>query len=146
MAEFAKLKSIFRSQKVKLNFKIRLFKAACISIFLYGCKIWILTETLIEKIDIYAGTCYRIMLGIKQTKACTNLMAKFHSSRRSASGNLSSHVTVSACRQTKPQTDFSFMNKGSSHLFDQELQGRHIPIKLRCTFYNLVKKLSKQER
>ena len=35
-AAFAKVKSILRSPKVKLNFKIRLFKAACISILLYG--------------------------------------------------------------------------------------------------------------
>ena len=44
-AAFAKLKSILRSPKVKLNFKIRLFKAACILILLYGCETWILTET-----------------------------------------------------------------------------------------------------
>ena len=41
---FDKLKSILRSPKVKLNFKIRLFKAACISILLYGCETWILSE------------------------------------------------------------------------------------------------------
>ena len=32
LREFAKVKSIFRSLKVKLNLKIRLFIAACISI------------------------------------------------------------------------------------------------------------------
>ena len=63
---FAKLKSILRSPKIKLNFKIRLFKAACISILLYGCEYLILTETLIEKLGIYARTCYRVVLGIKQ--------------------------------------------------------------------------------
>ena len=50
-AAFAKLKSILRSPKVKLNLKIRLFIAACISIILYGCETWILTETLIEKLE-----------------------------------------------------------------------------------------------
>ena len=39
---FAKLKPILRSPKIKLNFKIRLFKAACISILLYGSETWIL--------------------------------------------------------------------------------------------------------
>ena len=48
LAAFAKPKSILRSLKVKLNFKIHLFKAACISILLYGCDTWILTETSIE--------------------------------------------------------------------------------------------------
>ena len=51
-AAFAKVKSILRSPKVKLNFKIRLFKAACISILLYGCESWILTEALIDRLEI----------------------------------------------------------------------------------------------
>ena len=49
---------------IELNFKIRLFKAACKSILLYGCQTWILTEALIEKLEILA----RIMLGIKQSR------------------------------------------------------------------------------
>ena len=48
--------------------KISLLKAACISILMYGCQTWILTETLIEKLDTYATTCYRIILGIKQSR------------------------------------------------------------------------------
>ena len=67
-AAFAKLKSILRSPKPTLNLKIRLFKAACVSILLYGCETWILTEALTEKLDIFARTCYRIMLGIKQSR------------------------------------------------------------------------------
>ena len=55
--------------RVKINnFKIRLLKVICISILLYGCDTSILTETLIEKLDIYASTCYRIVLGIKQSR------------------------------------------------------------------------------
>ena len=53
---------------IELNFKIRLFKAACKSILLYGCQTWILTEALIEKLEIVARICYRIMLGIKQSR------------------------------------------------------------------------------
>ena len=53
---FAKVKSILRSPKVKLNFKISLFKAECISILLYGHESWILTEALINKLDILART------------------------------------------------------------------------------------------
>ena len=65
--QLAKLKSILRSPKIKLNYKIRLFKAACISILLYRCETRILTETLIDKLDIYARICYRIMLCINQS-------------------------------------------------------------------------------
>ena len=35
---------------------------------LYGCETWKLTETLIEKLDIYASACFRIMLGIEQSR------------------------------------------------------------------------------
>ena len=61
-AAFAKVKSIFRSLKVKLNFKIRLFKVACISIKLYGCESWILTKALIDKFEIFPRIYYQIML------------------------------------------------------------------------------------
>ena len=39
---------------------------ACMA--LYGCEAWILTEALTEKLDIFARTRYRIMLGIKQSR------------------------------------------------------------------------------
>ena len=64
----AKVKSILRSPNVKLNFKIRIFKAACISILLYGCESWILREALIDELNIFARTSYLIMLSIKQPR------------------------------------------------------------------------------
>lgn len=63
---FHKLKSILKAPKTKINFKIRLFKAACISILLYACETWILTKHLANRLDAYATNCYRIMLGIDQ--------------------------------------------------------------------------------
>ena len=53
-AAFAKVKSILRSPKVNLNFRLRFFKASCISLLLYGCESWILKEELIYKLDIFA--------------------------------------------------------------------------------------------
>ena len=35
---------------------------------LCGCEAWILTKKLIEKLDIYARSCYRIMIGIKRPR------------------------------------------------------------------------------
>ena len=77
-AAFAKVKSILRSPKVKLNFKIRLFKAACISILLYGCESWILTEALIDRLEIFTRTCYRIMLDIKQSRDHVTNQSLYH--------------------------------------------------------------------
>ena len=47
----------------------RLFKTAFISILLCGCESWLLTEALIEKLYIFARTCYRNMLFIKQSRS-----------------------------------------------------------------------------
>ena len=61
--------SICKTQvNINVNLKICLFKVACILILLYGCETWMLTETLIEKLDSYARTCYSIILGIKQSR------------------------------------------------------------------------------
>ena len=39
----------------------------CASVLLYGCESWVLTETLLKKLYVYARTCYRIMLGIRES-------------------------------------------------------------------------------
>ena len=49
-----------------IEFKMRLFKATCISILLYGCETWVLTEELKKRLDVFARTCYRIILKIRQ--------------------------------------------------------------------------------
>ena len=64
---FNKLKPILKATRPTTKFKMRLFNAACISVLLYGCESWVLTETLLKKLDVYARTCYRIMLGIRQS-------------------------------------------------------------------------------
>ena len=75
-----------------------------------------------QKPDFFSGS----NLCTWHTKACTNLLAKYYYVK-SASANLSSQVTVSACRQTNPPNDLSFM-KVSNNLFDQVHQERHISI------------------
>ena len=66
-AAYRKLDKIFSSKKTKLDFKVRLFNASCLSILLYGCETWILNEDLKEDLDIFARKCYRKMLGITQS-------------------------------------------------------------------------------
>jgi hypothetical protein len=70
-AAFAKLKLILtsRSGKPSKQLKLRLFDAACISILLYGCESWVLTAQQATKLDVFARTCYRIMLGIRQSES-----------------------------------------------------------------------------
>ena len=109
LTAFSKLKSIIRSPKPKLNLKIRLFIAAFLSILFYGYDTWILTEAFTEKLDIFAITCYRVMLGIKQSRV---------------------HVTNERLYQRVNQVPIS-----NDHLFDQESKQGHIDNKVRLTFY-----------
>ena len=39
---------------------------------------WIITETLIDKLDIFARTCYRIILGIKQSRDHVTNQSLYH--------------------------------------------------------------------
>ena len=66
---FNKLRPILKAPRPTVKFKMRLFNAACVSVLLYGCETWVLTETLSKKLDVFARTCYRIMLRINQSEA-----------------------------------------------------------------------------
>ena len=66
---FHKLESILKSPQLKVDFRIRLFNASCVSILLYGCETWVLTRDLENDLDIFARKAYRIMLGIRQSEA-----------------------------------------------------------------------------
>jgi hypothetical protein len=69
-AAFNKLKPILtsRSGKPAMKIKIRLFNAACLSLLLYACETWVLTAQQTNKLDIFARTCYRVMMGIRQSE------------------------------------------------------------------------------
>jgi ribosomal 50S subunit-associated protein YjgA (DUF615 family) len=51
------------------TFRMRIFNAACVSILLYGCETWTLTQKLEEKLNIFVRKLYRIMLNVKQAEA-----------------------------------------------------------------------------
>ena len=54
---FEKLKSILKAPKLKTRLKMRIFNAACISILLYGCESWVLTEDDHNTYTKYPNTC-----------------------------------------------------------------------------------------
>ena len=66
---FHKLESILKSPQLKVDFRIRLFNASCVSILLYGCETWVLTRDLENDLDIFARKAYKIMLGIRRSDA-----------------------------------------------------------------------------
>ena len=63
---FWKLERLWRSKAVPTNFNVNLFKATCLSILLYGCEGWTPTKKKEDKLNGYATSCYKIMLGIKR--------------------------------------------------------------------------------
>ena len=62
-----------KANNIPLHIKTQLlFESLCISILLYGCETWIINKTLIAKINSYATSCYRYILGIRRTDHIRN--------------------------------------------------------------------------
>ena len=71
-AAFWKLKDIFRSNNLPIRLKTNIFQAACLSILLYGCESWIITQKLEQNLNSFATNCYRVILNIKRLDRVSN--------------------------------------------------------------------------
>jgi hypothetical protein len=69
---FWKMKNIWKSTTIPIHLKINIFKASCLSILLYGCESWIITNKLETTLNSFATSCYRIMLHIKRLDKISN--------------------------------------------------------------------------
>ena len=69
---FWKLEKIWRSTSISIDTKIRLFNTTCVTVLLYGCESWIISVNMENKINAFATSCYRIMLGIKRLDCVRN--------------------------------------------------------------------------
>ena len=65
---FDKLREVLTSPKLPIKLRTEIFNASCVSVLLYGCESWTLTEELSSKVDIFTRTIYRIMLGVSQSE------------------------------------------------------------------------------
>ena len=65
---FNKLRSLLTSKTLSNQLKLRLFNAACVSVLLYGCECWLLNASSTKKLDVFARTCYRLILNIDQSE------------------------------------------------------------------------------
>ena len=65
-ATFWKLEKLWRSKSTPTELNVNLFKTTCLSILLYGCESWTLTQRLEDKLNSFATSCYRIMIGVKR--------------------------------------------------------------------------------
>ena len=71
-AAFWKMKALFRSKTLSIHLKRNIFQAACLSILLYGCESWIITNQLEHSLNTFANNCYRVMLNIKRSDRISN--------------------------------------------------------------------------
>jgi hypothetical protein len=71
-AAFWKMKDVFRSPIVKTKLKVNIFQVACLSILLYGCESWMITEAQERSLNSFTTNCYRVMLNIKRLDRVTN--------------------------------------------------------------------------
>ena len=69
---FWKLERLWRSPSLPISTKVKLFNTTCVIILLYGCKFWVVSQDMESKINAFATSCYRIMLGISRRDHVTN--------------------------------------------------------------------------
>ena len=55
----------FGSPHVSIATKVKLFNTTCVTILLYGCESWVISQDMENKINAFATSCYRVMLNIK---------------------------------------------------------------------------------
>ena len=69
---FWKLKTIWFSRTIPNQLKIKIYKASCLSVLLYGCESWVLNQQQQESLNAFALKCYRTILGINRLDHVTN--------------------------------------------------------------------------
>ena len=45
---------------------MELFNTTCVTILLYGCESWVISQAMENEINAFATSCYRIMLGVRR--------------------------------------------------------------------------------
>lgn len=63
---FWKLERLWRSPEISIKAKVKLFNTTCVTVLLYGCESWVISQDMESKINAFATSCYRIMLNIKR--------------------------------------------------------------------------------
>jgi hypothetical protein len=69
---FFQFGSIWTSHQIHKRTKIRLFKSNVMSVLLYGCATWKITQDIIKKLQTFVNRCVRNILRIWWPKTTTN--------------------------------------------------------------------------
>ena len=76
---FWKLERLWRSPSLPISTKVKLFNTTCVTILLYGCESWVVSQDMECKINAFATSCYRVMLGIQFNSIQFNFIHHKHS-------------------------------------------------------------------
>ncbi|KAL9960159.1 hypothetical protein ACROYT_G033572 [Oculina patagonica] len=70
---FIALKPVWRSKRISLKTKLRLFNSNVKTVLLYGSESWKTTQDVVKKLRVFIHKCLRIILGIRWPQKISNL-------------------------------------------------------------------------
>ena len=95
---FTQLKNIWKSGKISLRTKLRLFNSNVKSVLLYGCETWRVTDTIMRRVQTFINSCLRRILKSSGWKECSTrlygrgpISALLMRSRRGDGNELDTH-------------------------------------------------------
>ena len=62
---FWKLEQLWKNSHIPIATKVKVFNTTYVTILLYGCESWVISQDMENKINAFATSCYRVMLNIK---------------------------------------------------------------------------------
>ena len=71
-ASFEMLRKIWYSTQISKNLKLRIFKSNVLSVLLYGCETWKITENITSSIQVFVNKCLRRIHIIRWPDTITN--------------------------------------------------------------------------
>ena len=69
---FKSLTRIWKANHIDIVLKVKIFQVSVQSVLLYGCESWIVDSKLESKLNAFAMTCYRELLGIRRLDRVPN--------------------------------------------------------------------------
>ena len=70
---FNQLSSIWKNRNILNNTKIRIYKAAVMTILLYGCEVWNTTKAQMKRFEVFHQRCLRRILRVKWFNRVSNV-------------------------------------------------------------------------
>ena len=77
LCAFWKLEQLWKGPHISIATKVKLVNTTCVTILLYDCESWVISQDMENKINAFATSCYRVMLNIKRIDLVLNTTVYF---------------------------------------------------------------------